>query len=139
MISFIFSFKLWLRRILAVLYLAFIALLSLMPANDLPHIAVFKEFDKVVHICMYLGLSFMACWSLDIDRKKMSPIYLLLTLVFMYGVLMEILQRTMHNGRSFDFRDMVANLTGAIVGLMLYRFLDRKRIELMQKDSSVLQ
>lgn len=133
MISFIFSFKLWLRKTLAALYLAFIAVLSLMPAYDLPQIAEFKGLDKIVHICMYLGLSFLACWSLDLDRKRMSPIYLLLTMIFMYGVLMEILQRTMHNGRSFDFKDMIANLTGAIIGLMLYRYFDRKRQEIIQK------
>jgi glycopeptide antibiotics resistance protein len=45
----------------------------------------------------------------------------------MYGVLMEILQRTMHNGRSFDFKDMIANLTGAILGLLIYKFLDKLR------------
>ena len=60
----------------------------------------------------------------------MKPIYLLLTGVFMYGVLMEILQRTMHNGRNFEFMDMVANLTGAIVGILIYRYFDNKRLEI---------
>jgi len=53
--------------------------------------------------------------------------YMLLAGVFMYGVLMEILQRTLHNGRSFDFKDMIANLTGAIIGLLIYKFLDKLR------------
>lgn len=44
----------------------------------------------------------------------------------MWGVLMEILQRLMANGRSMEIRDMLANLAGAIAGLIFYRFLDRK-------------
>jgi VanZ family protein len=133
MISFIFSFKPWLRKTIAALYLGFIVVLSLMPAIDLPHFAVFKNLDKAVHVCMYLGLSFLVCWSFEISRKKMAPLYLLLAGVFMWGVLMEILQRTMHNGRSFDFRDMIANLTGAIVGLIIYRYFDKKRLEIVER------
>jgi len=129
MISFIFSFKIWLRKTIAALYLATIAALSLMPARDLPHFTVFSSLDKAVHISMYLGLSFLACWSYEISRDRMKPIYLLLLGVFMYGVLMEILQRTMHNGRNFDFKDMIANLTGAIAGILIFRYLDRMRTE----------
>jgi VanZ family protein len=135
MISFIFSFKLWLRKSIAALYLAIVAVLSLMPSYDLPEITVFPQFDKVVHISMYLGLSFLALWSFEVHRDRMKPIYLLLTAVFLYGVLMEILQRTMHNGRSFDFRDMLANLTGAIIGIVIYRYFDLKRVEgVMSKE-----
>jgi len=127
MISFIFSFKIWIRKSIAALYLAVVAILSLMPARDLPHITVFQWFDKLVHFSMYFGLSFLACWSLSISRNRMKPIYLLLLGVFLYGVLMEILQRTMHNGRNFEFRDMIANLTGAVIGIVLFRFLDKLR------------
>lgn len=129
MISFIFSFPVWLRKTIAIIYLAIIAILSLMPSYDLPHITVFQGFDKVVHFSMYFGLSILACWSLEIDRKRMTPIYALLAGIFSYGVLMEILQRTMHNGRNFEFRDMIANLTGAIIGIFLYRYFDRRRSE----------
>ena len=131
MISFIFSFKPWLRKTIGIIYLAIVAVLSLMPSRDLPHFTVFPAIDKVVHISMYLGLSFLACWIYEIKRERMQPLYLLLAGVFMYGVLMEILQRTMHNGRSFDFKDMIANLTGAIVGILIYRYFDRKRREVI--------
>ena len=130
MISFIFSFKPWLRKSIGVIYLVTVAVISLMPSRDLPHFTVIKEIDKVVHICMYLGLSFLACWSFEIRRDRMKPLYIMLAGVFMYGVLMEILQRTMHNGRDFDFKDMIANLTGTIIGMLIYRFLDRKRSEM---------
>ncbi|MDO9254902.1 MAG: VanZ family protein [Bacteroidales bacterium] len=136
MISFIFSIKLWLRRTIGIAYLGTVALVSLMPVSNLPHITVYQWFDKAVHLSMYLGLSFLACWCFEITRKHMFPFYILLTGVFMWGLLMEILQRTMHNGRNFEFRDMIANLTGAIIGLLIYRFFDRKRIEIAERNSN---
>lgn len=110
-------------------------MLSLLPSYDIPDIKLFAGADKVAHICMYLGLSFLACWSYDISHKRMKFMYMLLAGVFMYGVMMEILQRTMHNGRNFDFRDMVANLTGTIIGLVVYRILDRQRPELSTENT----
>ena len=140
MISFIFSFNPWLRKTLAIFYLAVVAFLSLMPASDLPRIALFQNIDIEVHLTvhffMYLGLSILVCWSLGVDRNRMAPIYGLLTGAFFYGVLMEILQRTIHNGRQFMFKDMLANLIGASVGLIVYRYLDKLRIaeELKAKE-----
>lgn len=130
MISFIFSFKPWLRKTIGAVYLVIIAFLSLLPSYDIPDIELFAGADKVVHIVMYLGLSFLASWNYDISHKRMKFMYLLLAGVFMYGVIMEILQRTMHNGRDFDFKDMIANLTGTIIGMLIYRFLDRMRSEM---------
>lgn len=130
MISFIFSFKPWLRKTIGAVYLVIIALLSLLPSYDIPDITLFPGADKVVHMCMYLGLSFLACWSYDIGHHRMRFMFSLLAGVFLYGVLMEILQRTMHNGRSFDFRDMLANLTGAVIGLLIYKFFDKQRAKM---------
>jgi VanZ family protein len=126
MISFIFSFKIWQRKVLAAIYLGIVAVLSLMPAHDLPGIARYQVVHKIAHICMYLGLAFIALWSLRIRPDQMKLIYLLLAGIFMYGVLMEILQRSMHNGRTFHFSDMLANLTGAITGIIIYRYMERK-------------
>jgi VanZ family protein len=136
MISFIFSFKPWFRKTLGAIYLAALVIISLMPARDLPHIAAFTSFDKAAHFGMYLGLSFLVCWGLDLRQIRMRPIYLLLSGVFFWGVLMEILQRTMHNGRNFDFRDMIANLAGAWVGILIYRYFDKLRAKTVEKPAS---
>ncbi|NTV90085.1 MAG: hypothetical protein HGA22_06955 [Clostridiales bacterium] len=75
---------------------------------------------------MYAGLGFLTCWSLDTRGRRMPPLYVLLTGVFLWGVLMEILQRLMSNGRSIELLDMLANLAGAVAGLMAYRFLQKR-------------
>ena len=79
---------------------------------------------------MYLGLGFLACWSLDFRGKERLPsLIILLAGVFMWGVMMEVLQRLMSNGRGMELLDMLANLAGAIAGLIFYKLVERKRIK----------
>jgi len=125
MISYMYSLKPWIRKTIGAIYLAVIALLSLLPARSLPHVPLFSGADKLVHICMYLGLSFLACWIYNIGHQRIWFIYSLLLAVFMYGALMEILQHVIRAGRSFDFMDMIANLVGGIIGMLIYTYLDR--------------
>jgi VanZ family protein len=108
------------------MYLVLIVLLSLLPTSDFPDVPMFSGEDKWIHICMYLGLGFLTCWSLDTKGKHSPPTYILLTGVFMWGVLMEILQRLMANGRGMEVLDMLANLAGAVAGLILYKYMNRK-------------
>jgi VanZ family protein len=126
MIRFLFSSKPWVRITVSITYLILIVLLSLLPTSNLPDIPLFSGEDKWIHFCMYLGLGVVTCWSLDRKGKSMPPLYVLLTGLFMWGVLMEVLQRLMSNGRGMEISDMLANLTGAVAGLIVYRFMDRK-------------
>ena len=130
MISYMYSLKPWVRKTIGAVYLVVIALLSLWPSSSLPQVSLFSGADKLVHICMYLGLSFLACWIYEIGHQRVWFIYSLLAAVFMYGALMEVLQHTMRAGRSFDFKDMIANLIGAIIGVLIYRYLDRMHLEM---------
>jgi VanZ family protein len=101
-------------------------LLSLLPSSDFPDIPYFSGEDKWIHFCMYAGLGFLTCWSLDTRGRRMPPLFVLLIGVFLWGVLMEVLQRLMANGRSMEILDMLANLAGAIAGLILYKYMNRK-------------
>jgi len=126
MIRLLFSSKPWLRITLSILYLILIVLLSLLPTSSLPDVPYFSGEDKWIHFCMYLGLGFVASWSLDRKGKPMPPLYVLLAGLFMWGVLMEVLQRLMSNGRGMEILDMLANLAGAVAGLIVYKYMNRK-------------
>lgn len=125
MLRLFFSARPWIRISLGILYLLLIIFLSIYPFTDTPDIPFFDGQDKVIHFIMYAGLGFIACWSLDMRGKRMPSLLLLLSGIFLWGVLMEILQRLMALGRALEFTDMMANLAGAIAGLILYRFLIR--------------
>lgn len=126
MIRLLFSSSPWVRITLSILYLILIVLLSLLPTSDLPDVPMFSGEDKWIHMCMYLGLGFVTSWSLDRQGKPMLPLYILLIGLFMWGVLMEVLQRLMSNGRGMEITDMLANLAGAIAGLIIYKYMSRK-------------
>jgi len=71
-------------------------------------------------------LGLLKCWGFVPRGRGLPPFYLLLVGVFLWGVLMEILQRLMSNGRSMELLDMLANLAGAVAGLLAYRFLEKR-------------
>lgn len=119
MIKFFFSFPQWLRILLSLLYLTVVALLSLMPPNDLPYVKPFAGFDKVVHACMYFGLTVLACWTFYSEEKRIRILYVVLFSVS-WGMIMEISQLEMMLGRAFDLKDELSNTVGTLLGAAVY-------------------
>lgn len=119
MISLLFSIRQWLRITLSLVYLTIIALLSLLPPNDFPDIPLFPGADKIVHTCMYLGLVWLACWSMHAEINHFWY-YLIVLFAISWGAVMEFSQLFMHLGRSFDYYDMVGNSVGSLIGVLIY-------------------
>ena len=119
MISILFSIPRWLRILLSAIYLIIIAFLSLLPPNDFPDIPLFPGADKIVHTCMYLGLTWLACWSMHAEIKHIWY-YLIILFSISWGIVMEIFQYIMHLGRSFDLYDIAGNSFGTLIGVLIY-------------------
>jgi VanZ family protein len=96
-----------------------------MPSKDIPDISPFVGFDKLVHICLYLGFAWLLCWALHAERKS-SNYFLVLLICILLGLIMETFQFLMHEGRSFELFDVFANTSGAIVGLIIYNWISKK-------------
>jgi VanZ family protein len=119
MISLLYSIPQWLRITLSLVYLTIVAFLSLLPPKDFPDIPLFPGADKVVHTCMYLGLTWLACWSMHAEVKRVWY-YLIILFSISWGVVMEIFQYIMHLGRSFDLYDIAGNSIGTLIGVLIY-------------------
>jgi len=119
MISLLFSIPQWLRISLSLIYLSIIALLSLLPPNDFPDIPLFPGADKIVHTCLYLGLVWLACWSMHAEIKH-NWYYLIVIFAIGWGAAMELFQLLMHMGRSFDLYDIAGNSIGSLIGALIY-------------------
>ncbi|MCX6237767.1 MAG: VanZ family protein [Bacteroidia bacterium] len=129
MISILFSIRQWLRITLSVLYLGCIAFLSLLPSNDLPEISLFPGADKIVHTCMYLGLAWLACWSMHSELKP-KWYYLIILFSIGWGAMMELFQFLMNMGRSYEFNDIVSNSIGTMIGVLIYMLMVQQKRKL---------
>ncbi len=104
-----------------ILYLGVIALLSLLPVKDLPQVPLFPGADKLIHAGMYFVLSVLSLWTFHTSKVARWKLY---AFVISWGLFMEILQILMRSGRQFSMLDIVANTTGVVLGIALYKVLN---------------
>lgn len=92
----------------------------------IPHVVQEADVsDKSLHFLAYLILAFLIWSAVSNDRKvkwRRTAPWLVLFAIVVYGILDEWLQNYVA-GRSCDVRDIFADLTGALAGLILSSFL----------------
>lgn len=84
----------------------------------------FGYFDKVSHIIAYTALSFS--WFLSF-REKNKKFFSIAILIFIYGIVIEVIQKTATLNREADFIDVFANTTGIGIGYVMVTFWMRNR------------
>lgn len=101
----------------------FIGYLSLM---KMPQLKIeVKNLDKGYHLIAYFTLA--VSW-LCAFYKKPKKTYLIVTLCIVYGILIEILQDKLTVYRTGDYRDIIANSIGVLLGLFLFNLIFKKII-----------
>lgn len=104
-------------RVIAVA--AAVAFVSLWPSSG-EGIELFPQADKAGHFAMYALLSFVCAGTVKQDEIKTAKIKVfIVVLCALYGLLIEILQELMPYGRTFEWLDAVANLAGALAGMLI--------------------
>jgi VanZ family protein len=98
-------------RVLFGLAATVVAVLSLLPAHDLPNVAA---SDKIEHAGAYFVLAILGGLGL---RERRGLLFLFILLCAMGGVI-ELLQ-AFSPGRSPDVFDALANATGAAAGILV--------------------
>jgi VanZ family protein len=104
-------------QFIAIFVLISIAYLSLSPKP-----AVTASNDKLGHFIAYAVLTFFLL--LAFQKEKRNRIVKLVGLSATYGVILEVLQLWVP-GRHFSYLDLVANVSGVIIGYFLYFLLKR--------------
>lgn len=100
----------WLWTGLWMLAIAGVVFGSLLPARDLPQVAV---SDKLEHFLAYAAL---AAGAVQLYRRRLSWGAVCVVLVFL-GIGLEYLQGAMGMGRTADRADALANTAGVLMGL----------------------
>lgn len=78
----------------------------------------FVGTDKLAHLIFYAIFSFL--WSMSMRKRNVKKKYILI-FSFSFGVLMEIFQLYLFNGRSFELYDIIANILGSVIGVILFQ------------------
>lgn len=122
---------LWLNKnkIRAVFFLigwtALIFYLCLKPMEGIPKFAI-PHLDKILHIILFGGFNYLYLNYLTIVDGKILILSVILTFVF--GLLIEIIQKTgIFGARSFEMMDIVADTTGGIISALFYYFIFKKK------------
>ena len=123
MLYYIKKYPVSLLIILTVIYLSFFK----PPTTELSRI---PNIDKIVHVCMYMGMSGMLWLEfLRARRKTDSPLWHAWVGAFVCPVLfsgmVELLQEYCTTYRGGDWLDFAANTTGAVIASLIGYFVLR--------------
>lgn len=111
-----------------VLWLAIITVMCLMPPQNLPGKSLWRipHFDKMVHFGMYFILAVLMVRPLRMVQLRIWMTTIITSVVV--GGLIEILQFAVTSMRSANWGDFGADVAGAIIGLVSYRFLIKGQV-----------
>ena len=113
----------------AIIWTIIIAVLCLESSSDLPSVKVIG-IDKIVHVTFHFV--FVNLWYLFfVNNNFMKNYSNLVTKTFFlslgYGILIEIAQQLFTKTRQADVLDVLANITGAILAVILIKILSQRK------------
>lgn len=89
--------------------------------------------DKVIHFAMFAFFAFASLWGFrkrlaDYSKKHLLKVLCLMVVIgITYGVLTELMQHFLVNGREGSLYDLLADTLGTIVGTIFYALLQKKK------------
>lgn len=108
-----------LYRILTSIWAVVIFILSTMPGQQLPRIEWLMTPDKLAHAFVY-GILAIGCYQ-SLENVGQKAIFAGL-LASSYGIAMELIQYGFFPGRYFELWDIVANISGAFIALLIWNY-----------------
>jgi VanZ family protein len=111
--------------IFTVFWALVILVLSTMPGNQLPQIPWLMTPDKFGHAAVYAVLTIGLYGTLRTWITPRTSAYLTAAaLAATYGISMEVVQFLFFPGRYFEFWDIVANIIGAFLALLVLKLIN---------------
>jgi VanZ family protein len=102
--------------------------LTCLPGDKLPQINWMNsipDFDKLVHIGLFGGLTFLFCWPFyksHFNNKKRLQYFIKIAIAAsLWGLTIEFIQKFYIPGRSYDLLDWAADSVGALVSFLFCR------------------
>lgn len=105
---------------LLVFWVILITWLSLKPMVA-PQIVI-AGFDKVAHFIFYGILAFLLNHQKVILNKSNIKMQFVFLICALYGLGIELIQGTIIDGRYFELWDLIANIIGIFIGIIISNF-----------------
>jgi VanZ family protein len=83
----------------------------------------YSNIDKFYHLFAYFTLSI--CWLFSFYKKPTLK-YIIVIACIIYGIIIEVLQDTLTLYRTGDFKDVLANTLGIVLGLLVFNQIFKK-------------
>lgn len=114
------GWKVFRYKSVAIVWFVIMCILFFLPGSALPKEAWLDKigFDKVVHVGLFAVLLFLFRSSFDLKFSRYN--LLLLVLALLYGLSVEFIQLFWIPNRSFDLYDVVADMAGSMLGLLIW-------------------
>ena len=110
--------------VVCILYSVFISILFLLPTKEIPKLFdTFIPIDKLVHVVIFLVLTFLWLFYVNSVLNDIKPIVLffILAVCLFYGILIEVIQELYVSSRGAEVLDVIADLLGSSLGLLFFR------------------
>lgn len=122
---------------LALLWTLGITTACLVSIGDVPNVSIIGK-DKSVHLFFYFVFSIL--WYLFLTKevphwsfaKKTLLIFLF---AFLYGSFIEICQEQFTTTRKADIYDVIANVTGSVIAILILVFAEKVKKKSVVKNS----
>ncbi|OEK00030.1 hypothetical protein BFP97_00205 [Roseivirga sp. 4D4] len=121
--------KNWLYLMPAIIWALILAFLMLLPQESFPE-SKLLSYDKLAHIGVFALLSALLLFgglkTKFLGKTKTSLLARSLTISIVYSTGLEFLQN-FSPGRSTDLYDLIANVVGAIFGVLVFYIFNKNK------------
>jgi len=109
--------------IASIFYTTGVTFLLLSPSKNIPKVSLIPSIDKLGHAMIFLLLGFvwLARFFFKKEQIKKSSFFIVLGVVFIYGIIIEVLQGTLFTSRTADIWDVIANTIGIVFSYVLFK------------------
>ena len=120
-----------------IVWAIFILVLCAIPGQDLQSLWWLEllSFDKLVHAGMFAVLTILLVKGFMRQDRFMQlathPVTYAISISVPYGFALELMQRFLIEGRTFDILDAVANAIGCLIG---WRIVNRMKLKSQQAN-----
>ncbi|MFK5958073.1 MAG: VanZ family protein [Lutibacter sp.] len=111
---------------IAVTFTIAITIGSLIPVTNVIELPSVKFIDKILHFTAYFTLTVSWLFAYYKSLKLYNKGFLIAIVLFVYGIIIEVLQGVLTTYRQADLLDIIANLIGIVTAWVFFNKIYHK-------------